>query len=54
MEKDGKELEALVLWPHIDEKQYGAKGKFQVTEQIYGTDLEVTGIVKVLSGNEKF
>ena len=54
MEKDGKELEALVLWPHIDEKQYGAKGKFQVTGQIYGTDLEVTGIVKVLSGNEKF
>ena len=54
MEKDGKELEALVLWPHIDEKQYGAKGKFQVTGQIYGTDLEVTGIVTVLSGNEKF
>lgn len=53
VEKDGKELEALVLWPDIDEKQYGAKGKFQVTGEIYGTDLEVTGTVKVLSGNEK-
>lgn len=53
MEKEGKELEALVLWTDIEKKQYGSKGSFQVTGQICGTDLEATAIVKVLSGNEK-
>ncbi len=53
MEKDGKELKALVSWPEIDEEQYGSKGKFRVTGQIYGTDLEATAVVKVLSGNEE-
>lgn len=53
VEKDGKELQALVVWSDMNEEQYAAKGEFQVTGQIYGTDLEVTGAVKVLSGNEK-
>lgn len=53
MEKNGKKLEALAVWLDIDEKQYDSRGKFQVTGQIYGTDLEVTGTVKVFSGNEK-
>ncbi len=53
VEKGGKELQALVSWPVIEEEQYSAKGKFQVTGQIYGTDLEAACIVKVLSGNEK-
>lgn len=53
VEKNGKKLEALAVWPDVDEKQYDSRGKFQVTGQIYGTDLEVTGTVKVFSGNEK-
>lgn len=52
MEKDGKELEALAVWPDVEEEQYRAGGKFRVTGQIYGTGLEVTGTVKVLTGNE--
>ncbi|MFR4589799.1 MAG: hypothetical protein ACLT5Z_05405 [Eisenbergiella sp.] len=53
VKKNGKKLEALAVCPDIDEKQYDSRGKFQVTGQIYGTDLEVTGTVKVFSGNEK-
>lgn len=49
VEKEGKELEALVVWPAIEETQYESKGKFQVTGQIYGTDLEVAGTVKIFS-----
>lgn len=52
VEKDGKELEALAVWPDVEEEQYRAGGKFRVTGQIYGADLEVTGTVKVLTGNE--
>lgn len=36
----------------MKEEQYNAGGKFRVTGQIYGTDLEVTGTVKVLTGSK--
>lgn len=52
VERDGKELEALVFWTDVAKEQYNTRGKFQVIGQIYGADLEVTGTVKVLTGNE--